>query len=69
MSTGIMSAKDAVYGSAASCYVTIEGTRYNFANCIKLEATAEKTKTEVPYLKIRSDSLKNETKNLASWKD
>ena len=47
---GIMSAKDAVYGSAAACYVTINGTRYNFAHCIKLEAKAEKTKTEVPIL-------------------
>lgn len=48
--SNIMSAKDAVFGSAASCYVTINGTRYNFAQCIKLEAKAEKTKTEVPIL-------------------
>ena len=47
---GTMSAKDAVFGSAASCYVTIDGTRYNFAQVIKLEAKAEKTKTEVPIL-------------------
>jgi hypothetical protein len=48
--SGIMSAKDAVFGSAASCYVTIDGTRYNFANCISLEAKAEKSKVEVPIL-------------------
>ena len=50
LQTGLMSARDAVFGSAAKCYVTIEGRRYNFAHCIKLEAKAEKTKTEVPIL-------------------
>ena len=47
---GTMSAKDTVFGSAASCYVTIDGVRYNFAQAISLEAKAEKNKTEVPIL-------------------
>lgn len=47
---GTMSAKDTVFGSAASCYVTIDDVRYNFAQAISLEAKAEKNKTEVPIL-------------------
>ena len=47
---GTMSAKDTVFGSAASCYVTIDDIVYNFAQVINLEAKAEKTKTEVPIL-------------------
>ena len=34
----------------AECYVTIDGTRYNFMQAINLEAKIEKTKTEVPIL-------------------
>lgn len=46
----IMKAKDAVAASLAECYVTIDGNRYNFMHAINLEATVEKTKTEVPIL-------------------
>lgn len=45
-----MNAKDTVTASLAECYVTIEGTRYNFMHAINLEASIEKTKTEVPIL-------------------
>ena len=45
-----MSARDAVSASLAECFVTIEGQRYNFMQCINLEANFEKTKTEVPIL-------------------
>lgn len=48
--SGVMSAKDTVYGASASCYAVIGKKRYNFANVIKLEAKAEKTKTKVPIL-------------------
>ena len=46
----IMNAKDTVTASLAECFVTIEGTRYNFMHAINLEASIEKTKTEVPIL-------------------
>lgn len=46
----IMQARDAVYGSLAQCFVTIEGNRYNFMQAINLEANFEKNKTEVPIL-------------------
>ena len=46
----IMKAKGAVAASLAECYVTIDGNRYNFMHAINLEATVEKTKTEVPIL-------------------
>lgn len=46
----VMKAKDAVSGALGTCFVDIEGTRYNFANLISIEATVEKTKTEVPIL-------------------
>ncbi len=46
----IMNGKDTVAASLAQCYITIEGTRYNFMQAINLEATLEKNKTEVPIL-------------------
>lgn len=46
----IMHAKDAISGSLAECFVTIEGNRYNFMQLISFEAEIEKTKTEVPIL-------------------
>lgn len=46
----IMHAKDAVAASLAECFVTIDGNRYNFMQAINLEASVEKTKTEVPIL-------------------
>lgn len=45
-----MRGKDAVCAAEASCYVTIEGRRYNFMQAINLEASMEKNKTTVPIL-------------------
>lgn len=45
-----MNAKDAISASLAECFITIEGNRYNFMQAIDLEATFEKSKTEVPIL-------------------
>ena len=45
-----MNAKDAVSASLAECFVTIEGNRYNFMQVINLEASIEKTKSEIPIL-------------------
>jgi hypothetical protein len=50
MPTQIMHAKDSVSASLAECFITIDGERYNFMQAINLEATMEKTKTEVPIL-------------------
>jgi len=46
----IMNAKDAVSASLAECFVTINGTRYNFMQAINIEAEMKKTKTKVPIL-------------------
>ena len=46
----IMKAKDAVSGSLAQCYVTIEDDRYNLMNAINVEVNFSKNKTEVPIL-------------------
>lgn len=45
-----MLGKEAVRGSAAECYATIDGKRYNLMQAISLEATMEKSKVEVPIL-------------------
>jgi hypothetical protein len=45
-----MNARDSVSASLAECFITIEGSRYNFMQAINLEASIEKTKTEVPIL-------------------
>jgi len=45
-----MDAKDAVSGSLAECFITIDGTRYNFMQIIKFESKIDKTKTKVPIL-------------------
>lgn len=45
-----MSAKDTLSASLAECFITIGTRRYNFMQCINLEAKFEKTKTEVPIL-------------------
>lgn len=45
-----MSAKDTISAPLAECYATINGKRYNFMQCINLEAKFEKTKVEVPIL-------------------
>lgn len=45
-----MNARDAISASLAECYVTINGSRYNFMQAIELEASFEKAKAEVPIL-------------------
>ena len=45
-----MHAKDTLRGSAAECFITIDGDRYNFMQMIDLEAKFEKEKTSVPIL-------------------
>lgn len=50
MATQLMHARDTISAPLAECYVTIEGTRYNFMQAINLEASMEKNKTEVPIL-------------------
>ena len=48
--SNVMNARDAVSGSLAECYVTIEGNLYNFMQAINLEANFEKNKSELPIL-------------------
>lgn len=50
MMAQIMNAADAMSGSLASCYITIEDKRYNFMQLINFEAAISKTKSEVPIL-------------------
>lgn len=46
----VMKGKDAISAKLAECFVTIEGSRYNFMQMINFEASFEKNKTEVPIL-------------------
>lgn len=48
--SNVMNARDAVSGSLAECFVTIDDSRYHFMQAINLEASIEKTKSEVPIL-------------------
>lgn len=50
MRSAIMNAKDAVYGSLAECYVTLEGNRYNFMNLTEFESKWDVTVTDVAIL-------------------
>ena len=45
-----MKAKDTLAAKLAECFVTIGSNRYNFMQCINLEAKFEKNKVEVPIL-------------------
>lgn len=45
-----MKAADVLYASAARCFISIGGKRYNFMNMKSLEATFKKKKTEIPIL-------------------
>lgn len=45
-----MNASDSLSAKMAECYVTIGTNRYNFMQAINLEASFEKTKTEIPIL-------------------
>ena len=42
--SNVMNARDAVSGSLAECFVTIDDSRYHFMQAINLEASIEKTK-------------------------
>lgn len=46
----VMNAKDAISGSLAECYITIDGNRYNFMQIISFSAEIEKSKTQIPIL-------------------
>jgi len=48
--SNIMNSKDAISGSLAKCFVTLDGNRYEFMQAINLEASIEKNKVEVPIL-------------------
>lgn len=50
MSNVVMRGKDAVSAKLAECFVTIGDNRYNFMQAISLEASFEKSKTNVPIL-------------------
>lgn len=45
-----MKAADTLYASAARCYLTLGGKRYNFMNMKSVEATFKKKKVEVKIL-------------------
>lgn len=45
-----MHARDAITGSRAECYITIDGKRINFMSATNIKATFEKNKVEVPIL-------------------
>jgi len=45
-----MNAQDAISASLAECFITIGGRRYNFMQAINLEATIDRTKSELPIL-------------------
>ena len=46
----IMNAKDAVYGSLAQCYITIDGKRYNFMSLTEFESKWDVNLVDVPIL-------------------
>jgi len=48
--TPIMNANDAVYGSKATCFVTINGRRLNFMNMTEFESKWEINIADVPIL-------------------
>lgn len=50
MNESLMNAKDAVSGSLAECYITIDGERYNFMQLISFEAKWTANISEVPIL-------------------
>lgn len=50
MANTIMNAKDAVYGSLAECFITLEDNRYNFMSLTEFESKWEVNITDVPIL-------------------
>lgn len=45
-----MNAMDAMSGSLAECFITVEGNRYNFMQATNIEVKMSKTKVKVPIL-------------------
>ena len=45
-----MMAQDAISGSLAECYIILSNQRINFMSAINLEASFDKTKTDIPIL-------------------
>lgn len=45
-----MRSKDAIQASLAECYVTINGSRYNFMQALAVEAKVSKVKSKIPIL-------------------
>lgn len=50
MNNNVMNAKDAVYGSLAECFVTLEDNRYNFMSLTEFESKWEVNISDVPIL-------------------
>lgn len=50
MANQVMHAKDAIAGKLGECWATINGERLRLMTVIKVEASIEKNKTEVPIL-------------------
>jgi hypothetical protein len=50
MSDTVMNAQDAISGSLAECYMTIDDTRYNFMQITKFKAEMKKNKVKVSLL-------------------
>lgn len=50
MNNTVMNAKDAVYGSLAECFITLNGNRYNFMSLTEFESKWEVNITDVPVL-------------------
>lgn len=50
MDNAVMNAKDAVYGSLAECFITVENRRYNFMSITDFESKWEVNIADVPIL-------------------
>ncbi len=50
MTNTIMNAKDAVYGSLAECFITLDGNRYLLMNITEFESKWETSIADVPIL-------------------
>ncbi len=58
-----MNGQDAISGSLAECYMTINGRRYHFMQLIKFESKIEKSVSEIPVLGKTGKAHKS-----AGWK-
>ena len=47
LATTLLNAKDTIFSGDASCYITLDGTRYLFMQAKSVEATCEKSKKEI----------------------